>query len=128
MVTPSVPLEGKKFLKDPMVWIGVVVLVVLVFVFWPSGPGVYDEFASCLSESGAVMYGTDWCAHCNDQKDMFGKSFEFVNFVDCDYRRDECLIAGIGGYPTWKIDGESYEGALSLSRLSEMSGCELVKR
>jgi glutaredoxin len=117
----------KKLLRDPMVWIGVVVLVVLIVVFWPSGLGVYDEFASCLSDSGAVMYGTEWCTHCKDQKAMFGKSFEFVNFIDCDYRRDVCLIAGVSGYPTWVIDGVNYEGALSLERLSELTGCELVK-
>ena len=117
---------AEKFYWNPMVWIGVVVLVVLVFVFWPSGPGEYDEFADCLSESGAVMYGTEWCGHCKDQKAMLGKSFDKVNFVDCDFARESCLVAGVGGYPTWVIDGESYEGALSLERLSELSGCELV--
>jgi len=27
-----------------------------------------DEFAICLTDSGAVIYGTEWCGHCRDQK------------------------------------------------------------
>jgi len=116
-----------KFYKNPMVWIGIVVVLVVVYAVWPSGAGGYDDFASCLSESGAVMYGTEWCGHCKDQKEMFGSSFEFVNFVDCDFAVEACLVAGVGGYPTWKIDGVNYEGALELERLSELSGCALVE-
>jgi len=116
-----------KMWENPAFYIGVIVALVLLYVVWPSG-GVreYDGFAECLSESGAVMYGTEWCGACRAQKDLFGDSFDKVNFVDCVRKRDECLIAGVGGYPTWKIGGENYEGALELERLGELTSCELV--
>lgn len=113
----------KKFWKNPMVWIVGIVVLVLAFVVWPDGSGEYDDFAKCLADSRAVMYGTDWCGHCNNQKEMFGKSFEFVNFVNCDFQREECLIAGVESYPTWNIAGENYVGVQSLERLGELSGC-----
>ncbi len=71
------------------------------------------------------MYGTEWCSHCKSQKKMFGKSFQYINYVDCDRYSDECLRNGIRGYPTWIIDGEKYPGVQSLGRLSSLSGCSI---
>lgn len=34
-----------------------------------------DDFAKCLTEKGAKMYGTSWCGHCKNQKALFGDSF-----------------------------------------------------
>ena len=116
-----------KMWENPAFYIGVIVALVLLYVVWPSGVREYDGFAECLSEKGAVMYGTEWCGACKAQKDLFGDSFDKVNFVDCDRRRDLCLIAGVGAYPTWKIDGENYEGALELEKLASLSGCVLGK-
>lgn len=92
-----------------------------------TGPGKYDTFAKCLTEKGAAMYGTDWCSHCKNQKKMFGNSFQYVYYVDCDRNQNECLGAGVRGYPTWKIDGENYPGEQQLYRLASLSGCELVE-
>lgn len=119
-------VKGKWF-ENPMIWIGVVVAVIIVWSVWPSGPGEYDTFASCLSDSGAVMYGTEWCSHCKAQKEMFGKSFDNVNYVDCDFAKDACLIAGVDGYPTWVIGDENYPGQQPLEKLAALTGCELVK-
>ncbi|MFC2136064.1 hypothetical protein ACFLTH_15725 [Bacteroidota bacterium] len=90
-----------------------------------SSSGKYDDFAACLFEKEVTMYGTEWCSHCQNQKKEFGKSFKYVDFVDCDRNRDACLIAGVEGYPTWKINGELYSGEQSLERLALLSGCEL---
>jgi len=120
-------MSKEKWFKNPMIWIGVIVLIVVVWIVWPSGPGEYDAFASCISDSGAVMYGTEWCGHCKEQKESFGSSFDNINFVDCDIDRDACLIAGVSSYPTWKISGKNYQGQQPFQRLSELTGCELVK-
>lgn len=56
---------------------------------------------------------------------MFGKSFQYINYVDCDRYSDECLRNSIRGYPTWIISGEKYPGAQSLGRLSSLSGCSI---
>ncbi|MBU2634065.1 MAG: hypothetical protein KJ674_02365 [Nanoarchaeota archaeon] len=90
-----------------------------------SGPGEYDAFANCLTEEGVVMYGTEWCSHCQNQKKMFGSSFEYINFVDCDKNKNECLDKDIQGYPTWRIDGKNYPGEQSINDLKTSTGCEL---
>jgi len=89
------------------------------------GPGKYDTFAQCLFEKDAIMYGTEWCSHCQNQKKAFGKSFQYINYVDCDKYSEECLKNGVRGYPTWIINEESYSGEQSLPRLASLSGCEL---
>lgn len=106
----------------------IALLVLLAFLFVTvgcSGPAKYNTFAQCLTEKGAVMYGTEWCSHCQEQKAEFGKSFEYVSFIDCDESKGECLKAGVEGYPTWVIDGTKYLGKQELFRLAYLTGCEL---
>ena len=88
---------------------------------------VYDTFAKCITEKGAVMYGTEWCSHCQNQKRAFGKSFQYIDFVDCDLKKDECSKAGVRVYPTWIIDGELYTGEKELYRLASLTDCEFVE-
>ncbi|MBS3137116.1 hypothetical protein J4232_01660 [Candidatus Woesearchaeota archaeon] len=42
-------------------------------------------------------------------------------YVDCDKNRQECLSAGVTGYPTWKINGQNYPGEQSIGRLAQLS-------
>lgn len=91
-----------------------------------SGSGPLAEFATCLTDSGAIFYGTEWCPHCKDQKAMFGSALGNVTFVDCDENRDICQKEGIRGYPTWKLkDGSAITGTQPLSTLAEKTGCTL---
>ena len=87
----------------------------------------YDTFAQCLAEKDITMYGTEWCSHCKNQKAMFGKSFQYIDYVDCDKYSGECAKAGVKGYPTWVIDGQNYPGEQQLYRLAQLSECELVE-
>ena len=84
-----------KFLLITLLLFGSVVLTAC-----SSGPGEYDDFASCLFEEQVTMYGTEWCSHCQNQKKTFGKSFKYVDFVDC------AIVAMAGsfssGYPARK--------------------------
>ena len=73
------------------------------------------------------MYGTDWCPHCKDQKKLFGNSFQYIDYIDCDWNKEDCREAGIKGYPTWIINGEKYAGEQELDRLASLMGCELVE-
>lgn len=90
-----------------------------------SGQTASPELATCITESGAIFYGTDWCSHCQSQKTIFGEHFEKVKFVNCDESRDLCILAGIEAYPTWVINGEKYLGARSLETLGSLTGCEV---
>lgn len=113
-------------------WFIVIALILVIALFFIrplfSGGVVNEEmdsFAQCLTENGLKMYGTDWCSHCQNQKKLFGKSFKFIDYIDCDRNKYLCLNNGVRGYPTWKINGESYSGEQSLERLSQLSGCEI---
>lgn len=89
-----------------------------------------DDFAKCLTDKGAKMYGASWCSHCQNQKQMFGASVEFAPYVECASadggQTKVCTDAGIQGYPTWKFaDGSENVGEASLQKLSEATGCPL---
>ena len=118
-------MANKKWYENFNLWMGIVAIAVIVFLAWPSEPGQYDDFATCLSEAGIIMHGTDWCSHCQAQKAMFGSSFDYVNYVNCDFNKETCLIAGVTGYPTWTIDGQNYPGQQPLAKLASLSGCAL---
>lgn len=89
-----------------------------------------EKLAKCLTEKGAKMYGAFWCPHCADQKKLFGNSFKFVSYVECDAKGenanpDACRKAGIEGYPTWIFsDGTKITGTQKLTKLSELSNCQ----
>ena len=84
-----------------------------------------DGFAKCLRDKGATMYGAEWCGHCKNQKEMFGESFKYVNYVECPENQQVCTENGITGYPTWIINGIPYTGAQSFEKLSSLTGCSL---
>jgi hypothetical protein len=89
-------------------------------------PGKFDAFATCLTEKGVIMYGTEWCPHCQNQKKLFGSSFDYINYIDCDRNQQACAEAGITGYPTWFVGGEYYPGEQSFYDLATRSGCSIT--
>jgi len=88
-------------------------------------PGKFDSFAKCLTEKNVTMYGTTWCSHCNAQKKLFGNSFQYIDFVDCDKTPGTCKIAGVEGYPTWHVNGTNYPGEQTFYNLAKNSGCKI---
>lgn len=96
-----------------------------------SRPGVYDQFATCVADSGAKFYGTFWCPHCQNQKKMFGKSQSKLPYIECSTpngkaQKQVCTDAGIQGYPTWEFaDGSRQTGSLPLATLAERTMCAL---
>ena len=113
--------------------VAVVIVVLLGIVWWGyaavTGPGTYDAFAQCLTEKGATFYGAFWCPHCQDQKKQFGKSMQYVQYVECSTpdgkaQIDVCKEKDIRGYPTWTFaDGSRLTGAIPFEQLSEKTGC-----
>ena len=94
-----------------------------------TGPSLYDTFAQCLTDKGAVMYGAAWCSHCQEQKKTFGSSFKLVKYVECPDNTQLCIDKGIQGYPTWlledKVISEGFAGERSMKELSDATGCPL---
>lgn len=93
----------------------------------------HDNFARCLADRGVKMYGAYWCPHCQEEKEKFGASFEYVPYVECGIKGDArrvsqaCTDAGIHLYPTWQFPptGERVERVFTLQELSDRTGCPL---
>ena len=91
-----------------------------------TSPGKYDNLAKCLSEKGFAMAGTDWCSNCKKQKNIFGKSFKYVNYQNCDTNKEWCESKGVERYPTWILpDGTRIEGTQDAQDLSRLSRCDI---
>ncbi len=101
--------------------IGVVILATVAYsVYSINKAGPYDNFAKCLAEKGAVMYGAmDWCKYTQAQKAMFGKSFKYVSY------REYQDLSGIKRTPTWVVNGAWHENVQSFDRLAALTGCKL---
>jgi len=90
-----------------------------------------DAFAKCVSSKGAKMYGTFWCPHCAEQKELFGDSFQYITYVECGIPgsrqiTQECKQLGLKRTPTWIFaDGQRHEGKMELNDLSKQTGCPL---
>jgi glutaredoxin len=92
---------------------------------------VLRALAVHLSQTGAKMYGADWCPHCQDQKALFGGAARRLPYIECSMGAQRagqtaaCRNAGITNYPTWEIGGKRYVEVLSTVRLAELSGFDL---
>lgn len=84
--------------------------------------------AKHLASKGAVMYSAYWCPHCYEQKQLFGKeAFKEVGKVECDPKGvapapQKCVDAKIRAFPTWIINGKTYEGVQTLDELAQLTG------
>lgn len=113
--------------------VGVIVVGLIAYaVVKGQAPSIYDSFAQCLTEKNVKMYGAWWCPHCQNQKKLFGKSFDFIEYIECSVPGSQamnelCKQAGIQGYPTWEFgDGNRMSGEQSLQTLAEKTGCTLT--
>ena len=125
-------------ISKPVLVIGIIIVIILVgFIGFniigntAKAPGKYDSFAKCLTYNGVKMYGAYWCPHCNNQKQMFGNGWQYVNYIECSLpnkagQTQFCNQAGIKAYPTWEFqDGKRIEGELTFAQLSQNSNCQL---
>lgn len=102
-----------------------------LFWFYLSKPSVQitegklDNFAKCLASKNIIMYGAEWCSHCQNEKKAFGDSFKYVPYVECPDNPQKCLEKGITGYPTWIFPDKKLIGKQGLLKLSQESGCPL---
>ncbi len=90
-----------------------------------SRPGDYDDFAKCLTEKGAIIYGNDFCSYTTKQLGFFGKSKEYLNYIKCYENKELCDQKGVKLTPTWEIEGKMYQQVQTFETLSQISGCKL---
>lgn len=130
-------MKSQKISKDNIIIISIAVVFSLGIIIFAivnninesKAPGVYDQFAQCLTEKGAIMYGASWCKHCKDQKATFDRSFKYIKYVECPDNTQLCLDKGVQGYPTWLIGTSTrIEGFIknkTMKDLSDATGCPL---
>lgn len=107
-------------------------LLAVYFLFTPKTSSSSPEalsLAACLVEKDAIMYGAEWCPHCQNEKRAFGtEAFARVRYVECPANKEVCMAAGVNAYPTWIIGGVlRLEGEQGLENLSRATGCPLTK-
>ena len=89
----------------------------------------HDDLAKCLDEKGVKLYGAFWCPHCQQQKQMFGSSQKYLNYVECstpdgESQNEVCASKNITSYPTWELsNGTRIVGEQTFEDLSKISGC-----
>lgn len=97
---------------------------------------VLDDFAKCLTEKGMKFYGSETCGWCNEEKELFGDSMKYINYIECmdeetgeataECRAEGIYVPGGLGVPTWQLpDGEMDSGFKTLKQLGELAGCPL---
>src|SRR3989344_460132 len=74
----------KKAVQERKTWIKKGVIAFIIFALlsasigyayysYSISPGSYDDFAKCLTEKEAIMYGAiEWCKYTQEQAGMFG--------------------------------------------------------
>jgi|SRR3989338_176088 len=82
-------------------------------------PGPVDDFARCLTENGAVMYGASLCKYTAGQKAMFGNSMRLIDY------RDFTEDSNVKITPTWLINGAYYQNVQTFDKLADLTGCEI---
>lgn len=83
-----------------------------------------DAFAQCLTGQGLKMYGIPPCPSCAEQKRLFGSSFRYITYIDCESQKETCQQKNIRGYPTWEFgDGRMISGIVPLEYFSKETGC-----
>tara|TARA_Y100000031_G_C8140961_1_gene347553 strand:+ start:516 stop:944 length:429 start_codon:yes stop_codon:yes gene_type:complete len=106
-----------------LIWSGAIIVLVLIVGVYAytqaKAPGQYDNLAKCLTEREVVMYGAEWCKYTAEQKTVFGKSFDLLDYKD--YTENPAVKIT----PTWVIGGQSYERVQSAERLASLSGCKI---
>jgi hypothetical protein len=118
--------------RDKLIWVGMAAVLVLAYAaFWYHNNHRYDGFAKCLASKQTKMYGLYWCPHCAEQKEMFGKAFHHVPYVECGIKGSheitaECKAAGVKLFPSWQFaTNPPVEGVFPLQELSDKTGCSL---
>lgn len=94
--------------------------------------GPFGSFAQCLTDKEVKMYGTYWCPACQIQKNLFGRGWDKISYIECSdpgsrARNARCINENITSYPTWEFSDGSRQVVdnLTFDLLSKKSGCPL---
>tara|TARA_Y100000310_G_C20395693_1_gene675000 strand:- start:195 stop:533 length:339 start_codon:yes stop_codon:yes gene_type:complete len=81
---------------------------------------VPEDIAKCIGEN-SVLFVQLGCHACETQEEMFGKSYKFLNVIDCWFEAEKC--DRIEATPTWEINKQRYRGVKNIDTLQQLTGC-----
>lgn len=131
--TSSIKPSTRKWGRDALYAALLLAAFALAYYLGTRTQHKHDSFARCLQQRGVKMFGAWWCPHCEEQKERFGASFEYVPYVECGVKGDVharsevCKEEHVDHYPTWQFPpmGERVERVFTLKELSDRTGCSL---
>jgi len=121
-------MEKKK--KVLLTFIAIILLISGIYLFtdwfskvtgYLSGEDEKTKLATCLAESGSEFYSDLYCADCEKQKEMFGKSFSIIPTIECNKKEGQC--PNIKSLPAWYINKTIVYGYKNFSELKALSSC-----
>ena len=112
-------------------------LLVVAGIVWlivtPGKPSQLDAFAQCIKNKKTVtFFGAFWCPHCQAQKARFGKSAEYLPYVECStpdgqHQTQVCIDNDITTYPTWQFaTGTTATATTTYRHVGEMELVDLA--
>lgn len=119
--------------KKTAVMLTFLVLILLigalyVFTDWFSkvtgfilGEDEKTKLAHCLKEHDAQFFGSQNCAECVRQQDLFGSSWRFINAIDCGPNKEQC--PHIKEIPAWYVNKNVIYGFRNITELKKISNC-----
>ena len=123
-IKESGKINLKKYILIFMIGL-IFIFSIMIIYSYSQRHGEYDNFAKCLTEKGAVIYGNDFCSYTGKQLNFFGKSEKYLNYVKCINNQDLCDSKGITLTPTWEINNSMYKSVQTFEKLSSLTGCEI---
>ena len=87
-------------------------------------------FAKALDAAGVQYFGTAWCFHCTDQKQLFEDGGHYLPFIEVTHPDRTINQAGIDNditsFPTWIFqDGTRLLGSHPLATIEQLSGIDI---
>ena len=90
----------------------------------PEDIGKLKEFSVCLASKGVKIYGANWCGWTQRWVDTLGGASAITPiYVECTENEAICSSENVTGYPTTKINGESYSDARTVEAIALATGC-----
>lgn len=99
--------------------VGIIVVIIGVVVFYQKGKKTLEvkrkqtaqeKIVECLNEDSAILYGSVSDKYTQNQRDVFGASFNEIEYVECGKAgnwKEECRKRGISVTPTWSFPEDS---------------------
>lgn len=100
----------------------IIISIILIISLLKNGNHADKQLAQCIGKN-SELYVQLGCEACKMQEQMFGENYQYLNIIDCTYKRQECLNAEITATPTWIINQEKIKGVQSIEKLKELTGC-----